>query len=254
MSILALRRGRGPAFPDLPPTLQPHAVLAAAPPSDVLRAASLSGLAYLLLVGGALAIASLAPPSVFPPVLPPTTPWRPVEIEGPQRLRPIERLAPLPSGTSGGGAVSTNAVAPTRANPEVPTSGLSTVDRSREVPGTGPMFPGQVLPASDPAPYPSTGPAVHDFSATAPAILSRVDPLYPDFARRARVQGTVVLLMTVDDRGVPMQVRMLEGHPALQEAAMQAARQWRFEPARLDGRPVAASFRLTLNFRLRVPN
>jgi protein TonB len=78
-----------------------------------------------------------------------------------------------------------------------------------------------------------------------------VEPLYPDFARRARVQGTVVLMMVVDEQGVPIQVRALEGHAALQEAALQAARQWRFEPARLDGRPVSASFRLTLNFRLR---
>lgn len=97
----------------------------------------------------------------------------------------------------------------------------------------------------------AAGPVIHDFSMTGLAPLHRVDPLYPDFARRARIQGTVVLLMTVDERGVPLQVRALDGHPALQEAAMQAARQWRFEPARLDGRPVAASFRLTLNFRLR---
>jgi len=254
MSILALRRGRGPAFPDLPPTLQPHAILAAAPPSDTLRAATLSGLAYLLLASGAMAVASFAPKAVLPPVLQSTPPWRPVEIEGPPRLRPIERLAPLPTGTGGGGAVSTNATTPTRADPEVPASGLPTVNRSHELPGAGPSLPGPAIPASGFTMGPSTGPVIHDFSATAPAILSRVDPLYPDFARRARVQGTVILMMTVDDRGVPMQVRMLEGHPALQEAALQAARRWRFEPARLDGRPVAASFRLTLNFRLRVPN
>jgi protein TonB len=95
---------------------------------------------------------------------------------------------------------------------------------------------------------------IHDFSMTGLTPRHRVDPLYPDFARRARIQGTVVLMMIVNERGVPMQVRALDGHPALQEAALQAARQWRFEPARLDGLPVAASFRLTLNFRLRVPN
>jgi protein TonB len=92
---------------------------------------------------------------------------------------------------------------------------------------------------------------IHDFTATAPAILRRVDPIYPDLARRAHVQGTVVLMMIVDDRGVPMQVNILDGPPALQEVALQAARQWRFEPALMDGHPVPASFRLTLNFRLR---
>ena len=107
MSNLALRRGRGPAFPDLPPTLQPHAVLASAPPSDTLRAASLSGLAYLLLVGGAMAIASFAPKAVLPPILQPTPPWRPVELDGPPRSRPIERTAPTFAGSGGGSRIAT---------------------------------------------------------------------------------------------------------------------------------------------------
>jgi protein TonB len=250
MSILALRRGRGPAFPDLPPTLQPHAVLTAAPPSDTLRAASLSGLAYLLLAGAAMAVASFAPKAVLPPILQPTPPWRPVELEGPPRPRLVERVAPAVAGTGGGSAVSTNATASTRADPEEPAAGLPTKDRIHEIPGTGPALPGRDVPTSGPA-VAAAGPVIHDFSMTGLAPLHRVDPLYPDFARRARIQGTVVLMMTVDERGVPLQVRALDGHPALQEAAMQAARQWRFEPARLDGRPVAASFRLTLNFRLR---
>jgi len=251
MSNLALRRGRGPAFPDLPPTLQPHAVLASAPPSDTLRAASLSGLAYLLLVGGAMAIASFAPKAVLPPILQPTPPWRPVELDGPPRSRPIERTAPTFAGSGGGSLVATTSTTPSRADPQEPAAGLPIAGRGFEVPGSGPGLPGPEVPASGLTSGPATGPVIHDFSATAPAILSRVDPLYPELARRARIQGTVVLMMTVDDRGVPMQVRALDGHPALQEAAMQAARQWRFEPARLDGRPVAASFRLTLNFRLR---
>jgi protein TonB len=83
------------------------------------------------------------------------------------------------------------------------------------------------------------------------AVLRQVDPAYPDFARRARVQGTVVLLMTVDEAGRPLRVQVLEGHPVFHEAAVQAARQWRFEPARVDGQAVSAAFRLTLKFSLR---
>jgi len=250
MSNFALRRGRGPAFPDLPPTLQPHAVFASAPPSDTLRAASLSGLTYLLLVGGAMAIASFAPKTVLAPVFQPTPPWRPVEIDGPPRPRPIERTSPAAPGSGGSGTVSANTPASVRADPTEPAAGLPTVDRSQEVPGAGPALPGVAVPTPGVA-GPSVGPAIHDFTASAPAVLRRIDPLYPDLARRARVQGTVVLMMVVDDRGVPMQVSVLDGPPALQDAALQAARQWRFEPARLEGRPVAASFRLTLNFRLR---
>lgn len=250
MSIHALRRGRGPAFPDLPPTLQPHAILASAPPSDTLRAASLAALTYLLLAGGAVAIASLGPKAALPPVLPPAPPWRPVELEGPPRLRPIEHQAQTATGGAGGGPALVHSGAPTRADPVEPAAGLPTMDRHLDVPGAGPALPGPMVPASGTA-GPAAGPVIHDFTATAPAILRRVDPLYPDLARRARVQGTVVLMMVVDELGVPMQVRVLDGPPALQDAAMQAARQWRFEPARMEGRPVAASFRLTLNFRLR---
>jgi protein TonB len=82
-------------------------------------------------------------------------------------------------------------------------------------------------------------------------VLRRVDPVYPDFARRSRIQGPVVLMLTVDEHGQPIQVQVLQGHPVFHEVALQAARQWRFEPARLGGRAVAASFRLTLNFSLR---
>lgn len=251
MSNFAPRRGRGPVFPDLPPTLQPHAVLAAAPASDVVRTATLSGLVYLLLAAGAIALASLGPKAILPPVLPPAPPWRPVELDGPPRPRPIERVAPANPGTSAtaGGLVAPNA--PSRADPEALAAGLPTRDRAFEAPTTGPALPGTLPLGPAGPPSASTGPVIHDFSSTAPAILRRADPIYPDLARRAHIQGTVVLLMVVDESGAPMQVRVLEGHPALQEAALQAARQWRFEPAQMDGHPVAASFRLTLNFRLR---
>jgi protein TonB len=96
-----------------------------------------------------------------------------------------------------------------------------------------------------------TGTGVHDFTSVGLAVLRQVDPIYPDFARRARIQGPVVLMMTVDDQGVPIQVQVLEGHVAFHEAARQAARQWRFEPARVNGQPVSAAFRLTLKFSLR---
>jgi protein TonB len=95
------------------------------------------------------------------------------------------------------------------------------------------------------------GSAVHDVTSAGLGVLRQVDPAYPDFARRARIQGTVVLLMTVDELGQPLRVQVLEGHPVFHEAAVQAARQWRFEPARVEGRSVSATFRLTLKFSLR---
>lgn len=69
-------------------------------------------------------------------------------------------------------------------------------------------------------------------------------------ARASRVQGPVELLMTIDERGVPMHVRVLSGHPAFHAEAERAARQWRFEAATQEGRAVPARFRLTILFRL----
>lgn len=249
MSNFAFRRGQGPAFPDLPPTLQPCAVLAAAPPSDTVRSSLLSALIYLLVLGGALAFSSLTPAVVVPP-LPPTRPDRVIEFDGPPTQRVVERLM---AGARGGGDAAlpgVQAVIADRPDPVEPASGLPTADRSHELQGAGPLVPGPVATVSGPTGTASS-PVVHDFSMTGLIPVHRVDPPYPDFARRARVQGAVVLQMTVDERGLPMQVSLVDGHPALREAALQAARQWRFEPARMDGRPVAASFRLTLNFRLR---
>jgi protein TonB len=141
---------------------------------------------------------------------------------------------------------------PARADPDLAPAFLSTVDHHGDLPPVGVLKDGPDVSTSDTKePQVSARPVIHDFSMEGLAVLHRVDPIYPELARRARLQGPVVLLMTVDERGLPIQVQVLEGAPAFHEAALQAARQWRFEPARLEGRPVAASFRLTLKFSLR---
>lgn len=82
-------------------------------------------------------------------------------------------------------------------------------------------------------------------------VVRQVSPQYPPLARLARVQGPVVLLMTIDAQGVPTDVKAISSpHPALEAESIRTARQWRFEPAMVDGRPVSAQFRLTLTFRL----
>ncbi|MDP1831276.1 MAG: energy transducer TonB [Geothrix sp.] len=252
MFSFAPSRGQGPVFEDLPPTLQPCAIAAAAPPQDHLRTAALSGLIYLLIGGAALAFSSLAPPSVLVPGRS-TEPERIVEFGGPPMTRPIERIATAPRGSGGSDSASAlNAAVAPRADPDQPAATLPTEDHRGDPPATGSAPSGRGAPADGAVAAAATmGPVIHDFSMTGLAVLRRVDPLYPDFARWARIQGPVVLMMTVDERGQPVQVQVLEGHRAFHEVAVQAARQWRFEPARLDGRPVAASFRLTLKFSLR---
>ncbi|HJV48130.1 MAG TPA: energy transducer TonB [Geothrix sp.] len=251
MFHVAFSRGQGPAYADLPPTLQPCAIAASAPPSDRLRAAAFSGLIYLLLGASVLTVAALTPrPVVLPPVAP-TSSERVIELIDLPLSRPAERVA-VAAGGSGGGIVTSEAKA-AATNQNVPEEAAlgKPVDRSGETPGpVGPALTHATQPLGNPA-VGSTASGTQIFSMVGLAVLHRVDPVYPEFARRARIQGPVVLLMTVDEQGQPTQVQVLEGHPAFHEAAVQAARQWRFEPARMDGRPVSATFRLTLKFALR---
>ncbi|MFN7957055.1 MAG: energy transducer TonB [Holophagaceae bacterium] len=252
MFHVAFPRGQGPAYADLPPTLQPHAITASAPPADHLRTVLLSGLIYFSLLAAGVALSSLAPPPVLIPPLPPAE--GPTIVAEPPTYRVVLPQPALTGGPARGGESVSKAqpAPPSQAPPTEAAAGLPTEDHRLDPPagnGTGTTTPGATpQPGTLPA---GTGPVIHDFTATGLAVLRQVDPVYPGFARQARIQGPVVLMMTVDEQGRPIQVQVLEGHVVFHEAARQAALQWRFEPARLNGQPVAAAFRLTLKFSLR---
>ena len=76
-------------------------------------------------------------------------------------------------------------------------------------------------------------------------------PPYPIEAKLARVQGTVVLSLTVDPKGEPVRAVAEEGPVPLLLTAIRYRLAWRFQPALLDGVPQYARFRLTMPFRLR---
>lgn len=86
-----------------------------------------------------------------------------------------------------------------------------------------------------------------------PRVLHRVRPRYPDLARDAELAGVVSLELSLDERGNVIAVRALDaGAPALLiEAARDAARQWRFAPARQQGRPVPSRVQLSFRFEMR---
>lgn len=60
---------------------------------------------------------------------------------------------------------------------------------------------------------------------------TKVSPVYPDVARRMSITGTVRLVVVVTPNGVVKSAKPLGGHPLLVNAAMDAMKQWRFEPA-----------------------
>jgi TonB family protein len=86
---------------------------------------------------------------------------------------------------------------------------------------------------------------------SAPRALQTPDPEYSEEARKAKYQGTVVLWLIVDPSGRPQNVKVARSlGMGLDQKAIEAVRQWKFEPAMKDGRPVAVQINVEVNFRL----
>jgi protein TonB len=84
-----------------------------------------------------------------------------------------------------------------------------------------------------------------------PEVVFRVEPRYTELARRARIQGIVIVETIIDTSGRVTDARVLKSLPmGLSESAVEAVMQWRFEPATLDQRPVSVYFTLTVKFEL----
>jgi TonB family protein len=83
--------------------------------------------------------------------------------------------------------------------------------------------------------------------------LQRVEPVYPPLARAARVGGRVPVEIKIDEDGLVYDARALSGHPLLKDAALSAARQWKFKPTLLSGTPVKVIGTITFNFQLDRP-
>jgi protein TonB len=82
-------------------------------------------------------------------------------------------------------------------------------------------------------------------------LIRRVEPVYPELAKRARVQGTVVLVVTVDEEGNVSDIKVSSGHPLLNDAAKSAVAQWKYSPTLLNGEPVPVIATVTVIFNLK---
>jgi protein TonB len=115
--------------------------------------------------------------------------------------------------------------------------------------GEGPrMSPPVAPPPADPPPGPAT---VRMAQLPAPPRkVVDVRPLYPDLARSARVEGTVILEAVLDTSGRVTQLRVVRSVPLLDQAALDAVRQWRYSPSLYGGRPVSVLMTITIRFTL----
>ncbi|MXX75530.1 MAG: energy transducer TonB [Holophagales bacterium] len=106
------------------------------------------------------------------------------------------------------------------------------------------------LPEAPPPPEPK-GPIHLTGDVTKPERISAPQPQYTEIARRARIQGAVILQATIDKNGDVTDAKVLKPLPmGLAEAAVSAVEQWKFKPATLNGKPVAVYYNLTVTFEL----
>jgi protein TonB len=81
-------------------------------------------------------------------------------------------------------------------------------------------------------------------------LLHRIDPVYPPIARQVRISGTVELTGVIGIDGRIRELQVVRGHPLLVNAALEAVRQWMYEPTLLNGEAVEVIAPITVNFLL----
>jgi periplasmic protein TonB len=147
-------------------------------------------------------------------------------------------------------------MAPSRINPEVLSSGppvpdLPVGDAAVSTSDVGALVDGaaRVTPLPPPSPKP-LGPIKVSELVQPPKKIVDARPIYPDLARQARVEGTVVLEAILDRNGRVDQVFVVRSVPLLDSAALDAVRQWRYTPTALNGQPVAVLMTITIRFTL----
>ena len=109
------------------------------------------------------------------------------------------------------------------------------------------------LPPPDPPPLPPPDPPPPDEPVrigSPPRKTWSVTPEYPRLARLRRIQGIVILQVTVGRQGEVADLSVLRSAEGLDEAAVEAARQWRYQPTIMNGRPVSVIFTDTVMFQI----
>ena len=202
-----------------------------------------------------LAFVAAAPP---PPPPPPPAPPRAAKAATSSKRVP----KPVPSVVPSVPVEAPAAIAPTSGDVESGTDEGLPGGVEGGVPGG---IPGGVVGgiATDVVPPPPPpAPAVHapvvrapvrvGGAITVPALVTRIEPVYPPLAVRAQVQGVVILEAVVDRHGEVENVSVLRSIPLLDRAAIEAVRQWRYSPLLLNGQAERFVLTVTLSFSLNV--
>lgn len=110
--------------------------------------------------------------------------------------------------------------------------------------------PPLVPPLPPPPPSHKVQPLVVGGKVQESKLLRKVEPVYPELARRARVSGMVVLEVIVDEEGNVSEIKVPQGHPLLTGEAVRAVSAWKYSPTLLNGEPVPVRAAVTVIFNL----
>jgi protein TonB len=184
-------------------------------------------------------IASVAIP---PPPPPPPAPMPP---RAPQPVQPINPNAAPPA-------------EPDRISPEpevLPVSMPGLPVAPGGIPGVGTLgVPGGTSFTAPPPPPPAAPPQQPvrpGGQIKEPSKIRDVKPIYPQIAITAKVEGMVIIEATIGKDGSVVDAKVLRSIALLDQAALDAVRQWKFTPTLLNGIPVPVLMTVTVNFSLR---
>lgn len=167
------------------------------------------------------------------------------DVPPPPRARVAQQPASTPVDR-----VSAPIVAPNTILPEVPPAGPA-YEGPPGVPhgdAAGVLVLGPTLPI--PPPPVARKPIQTGGDIRPPAKTKHVAPMYPAIARQNGVQGTVILEAIISEDGLVRDLRVLRSIPLLDNAAMEAVRQWQFTPTLLNGQRVPVLMTVTVAFKL----
>jgi protein TonB len=186
--------------------------------------------------GGGGAAEKLAPPRAHPQI---TTTDRPAPC-----LFCAKPAAPTPSRPFSDANVSSGDSAPGIGAGEIdgrpgPGVGIPGADRT-----------GIPIEIKKPEPPEHKSPLHRSEGVMAAALIYKVQPQYPAIARTIHLAGTVYLRAIIATDGTVRQLEVISGNPILANPPLQAVRQWRYQPTRLNGEPVEVETFITVHFVL----
>ena len=210
------------------------------------------GMHFIVLV--MLLIIPLTATFELPDPAAPLPDYMPVAPPPPPPAEPRRARAPATSPQPQADDTVAPTVAPPSIAPETERPGLApdphAIPLIGEPGGMGVLTSGSTIVVQPPEPPRPAGPVrVADLPVT-PRKIGDMRPAYPEIARAARIEGTVILEAVLDTAGRVTQLRVIQSAPMFDQAALEAVRQWRYTPSLYGGRPVSVLMTITVRFTL----